>query len=80
MRKAFGLIGLGLLAGCANTGITPTTRADVPQAVWEHIPANTPVDSIRQGSQDGCYWYMHHGPLESILIPVRDDESVPVCL
>ena len=82
MKKAFVLMGLGLgLAGCvANTGSSPTSRDAVPQAVWDRIPASTPLNEIQQGRQDGCYWYLRHGPLETMLVPVRDVESVPVCI
>lgn len=68
------------LAGCVNTGITPTSRDQVPQAVWDRVPRGTPVDEIQQGTVDGCYWYLRHGPLETVWVPVRDLESVPICM
>tara|TARA_A100001391_G_scaffold159343_1_gene117883 strand:+ start:127 stop:315 length:189 start_codon:yes stop_codon:yes gene_type:complete len=51
-----------------------------PPIALDHIPADMPGESIRQGTVDGCYWYMHHGPWDSIQSPVRDEENVPVCL
>lgn len=70
---AFGFI--GLLAACQTTGRIPR---EVPPEVWERIPADTPTEEIRQGP-DGCFWYLRHGPLETVLVPVRDIESVPIC-
>lgn len=80
MRNVFVLIGLSVvLAACVTTGRTPGSRDAVPQVVWDRIPASTPIEEIRRGP-DGCYWYIRHGPLESLLVPVRDAESVPVCV
>jgi len=70
---------LALLGGCVNTGITPTSRDQVPQAVWDRVPPGTPVQEIQQGTVDGCYWYRRHGPLQTLWVPVRDIESVPIC-
>lgn len=70
---------LALLGGCVNTGITPTSRDQVPQTVWDRVPPSTPVQEIQQGTVDGCYWYLRHGPLETVWVPVRDIESVPIC-
>lgn len=80
MNKIVMLVGLAVgLAGCQNTGRAPATQDAVPQAVWDRIPADTPLTEIIQGREDGCYWYMHRGPLETQLIPVRDVESAPIC-
>jgi len=76
VAAAIVLTGLG---GCVNTGITPTSRDSVPQAVWNRVPPGTPVAEIQQGTVDGCYWYLRHGPLETVWVPVRDLESVPIC-
>ncbi|TBX27763.1 MULTISPECIES: hypothetical protein [Nioella] len=74
-----GIVALTALGGCVNTGITPTSRDQVPQAVWNRVPPGTPVQNIQQGTVDGCYWYLRHGPLETVWVPVRDIESVPIC-
>ena len=74
-----GILALTALGGCVNTGITPTSRDQVPQAVWDRVPRSTPVDEVMQGSVDGCFWYLRHGPLETVWVPVRDAESIPVC-
>ncbi len=66
------------LAACQTTGRTPSSRDSIPQAVWDRIPTSTPIEEIRQGP-DGCFWYLRHGPLETVLVPVRDIDSWPVC-
>ncbi len=66
------------LAACQSTGRVPTNRDAVPQAVWDRIPTSTPLEEMRQGP-DGCFWYLRHGPLETVLVPVRDLDSYPLC-
>ncbi|WP_071674639.1 hypothetical protein [Nioella nitratireducens] len=77
--NVIGIAGLcALLAGCVGTSSTPTSRDQVPQAVWARVPASTPLDELLQGP-DGCFWYLRYGPLETVWVPVRDEESIPVC-
>ncbi len=78
LRLATGAALILLLVGCQSTGRTPTSRDAIPATVWDRIPASTPVEEIRQGP-DGCFWYLRHGPLETVLVPVRDVDSIPVC-
>ena len=51
-----------------------------PPIALDHIPADMPGESIRQGTVDRCDRDRQHGPRDSRLIPVRDEENVPVCL
>ena len=66
------------LGGCVGTSTTPTSRDQVPALVWARVPGSTPLNELLQGP-DGCFWYLRHGPLETVWVPVRDSESIPVC-
>ena len=77
--KAALALGLVLtLSACVGTSTTPTSRDAVPAAVWDRVPASTPLEELLQGP-DGCFWYLRHGPLETVWVPVRDVETIPVC-
>jgi len=75
MKAALGLV--LTLSACVGTSTTPTNRDAVP-AVWDRVPASTPLEELLQGP-DGCFWYLRHGPLETVWVPVRDGETIPVC-
>ena len=75
--RAAGLA-LVFLGGCVGTSQVPTSRDEVPASVWAEIPASTPLEEIMRGP-DGCFWYLRHGPLETVWVVVRDIDSIPVC-
>ncbi|MEC3860166.1 hypothetical protein VK792_02615 [Mesobacterium sp. TK19101] len=71
------LIFLGL-AGCepvpgSGGGIT------VPESVSSIAAPFQDLTTARIRAEDGCYWYMHKGPVETTELPLRTTNGSPIC-
>lgn len=66
------------LAGC----YTPTPEGEVevlpPEVVALVAPGQDVSTARLQG--DGCYWYLHRGPVESTYIPLLTREDRMICV
>jgi hypothetical protein len=71
------LISLMALAGCAAP-----VAFDAPIILTEDIiallPAGQDISDVRE-LEDGCYWYLHYGPVEATYIPLLTTEGRGVC-
>ncbi|GAB4284291.1 MAG: hypothetical protein Kow0058_03390 [Roseovarius sp.] len=84
------LCALGLLAACAAPAATPPvdpTMAPEPPVLTELPPEvialaapNQDLSTVRLMPQDRCYWYMHQGPVETVLVPLRAHDGNLICL
>jgi hypothetical protein len=37
------------------------------------------LQSVRLQPEDGCYWYLHLGPVEATMLPLRTVNGRPIC-
>lgn len=51
----------------------------VPEAVTLLAAPGQDLSTARLLAEDGCYWYMHDGPVEQTLLPLRTSEGRPIC-
>ena len=73
-----------ILGACTTTdGMNGSATGDkappVPAAVAEIAAPYQDLTTARLRSEDGCYWYVHAGPVETTLIPLRTAQGNPIC-
>jgi hypothetical protein len=71
------LTALPLLAACAAPQ-DPTEGGAVPEQVTALAAPYQDLSTARL-REDGCYWYLHSGPVEATLLPLRTREGRPIC-
>ncbi|MEP2640925.1 hypothetical protein [Roseobacter sp.] len=68
------------LGACAETTLqNGAPIRNLPEAVVEIAGPNQDLSSVRLKEDDGCYWYLHSGPVEATLLPLRDASGRPIC-
>lgn len=79
------LIFLGLAAcepvpGTAGaTGATSQGFSTVPESVSSIAASYQDLSTARIRASDGCYWYIHRGPVENTELPLRTANGSPIC-
>ncbi len=73
-----------LLAGCAAVDVAPTDAdtgflEELPEGVLAVAAPYQNLRAVRISPEDGCYWYLHDGPVESTLLPLRTTQGNPIC-
>ncbi|MEQ9038956.1 MAG: hypothetical protein RIE24_11440 [Silicimonas sp.] len=72
-----------ILGACAAVGgpdgLSDDPDATLPEAVRSIAAPYQNLDTARLREEDGCYWYLHTGPVESTLLPLRTVEGRPIC-
>jgi len=73
-----GVIALLALAGC----VTPTPEGAVEVLATEVLGLIAPGQdpSTARLEPDGCYWYLHNGPVESVYIPLLTRDQRMICV
>ncbi|WP_417719793.1 hypothetical protein [Salipiger sp.] len=51
----------------------------VPESVSSIAAPFQDLTTARYRSKDGCYWYTHRGPVETVELPLRTDNGSPIC-
>ena len=54
-----------------------------PNVPEEVIAMAAPFQNARTARllpEDNCYWYLHAGPVETTLLPLRTREGRPICV
>ncbi len=74
-------IGFILVAGLVLGACTAPvgTVGNVPEAVATLAGPNQNLATARLLPEDGCYWYMHNGRVETTLLPLRTASGNPIC-
>ena len=73
-----------LFAGCAvpttsnNKGETGFIQK-LPDGVVAIAAPYQNLSTVRVLPEDGCYWYLHVGPVENTLLPLRTTDGRPIC-
>jgi len=77
--------GLLILSACATSQATDTSGGEpgfiqeLPEAVIAVAAPYQNLQAVRLLPEDGCYWYLHEGPVESTLLPLRTTKGNPIC-
>jgi hypothetical protein len=67
---------LGLSACVDGAG----TLAPLPEEVAALAAPAQDLSTARLLAEDGCYWYLHRGPVETTLLPLRTAKGSPICV
>ena len=52
----------------------------LPEQVAALAAPNQDLATARLRPEDNCYWYMHSGPVEDTLLPLRTTRGNPICV
>lgn len=70
-----------ILSGCtAAIGTEDTEPGTIPDQVVALAAPYQDVSTARLLPRDGCYWYLHQGPVETTLLPLRTIDGRPICV
>jgi hypothetical protein len=75
------IFGLALV-GCSETvsnSLDSGSLPPVPEQVTVLAAPNQNLATARLRPEDNCYWYMHSGPVETTLLPLRTSGGNPIC-
>jgi predicted small secreted protein len=69
-----------LLSGCTTVvGTGDNNSAAISEQVAALAAPYQDVSTARILPSDGCYWYLHEGPVEATLLPLRTAAGRPIC-
>ena len=71
------------LAGCAvppKEDNDPFRIGNIPESVAALAAPDQDLNAARLRPEDNCYWYMHSGPVEDTLLPLRTSGGNPICV
>jgi len=68
-----------VLAGCVSTTPQGQFEEALPEEVLALVAPGQDVNSVRLEG-DGCYWYLHHGPVESTYLPLLTRDQPMICV
>lgn len=78
VRNVLRLSVVALLGACTASGQLSGLGAASDEIVALAAP-NQNLEAIRLNPEDGCYWYLHEGPVENTLIPLRSKTGRRIC-
>lgn len=72
------------LGGCAASDVTTYAVpegmiGDIPEAVAALAAPGQDLSTARLRPEDGCYWYIYSGPVETTLLPLRTIDGSVIC-
>ncbi|MEJ6389043.1 hypothetical protein [Gymnodinialimonas ulvae] len=67
------------LAGCVATTPEGQFEEGLPEEVLALVGPGQDTSSVRLEA-DGCYWYLHRGPVESTYIPLMTRDQRMICV
>lgn len=71
-----------LVGACAPVGaeMAANGSGDIPESVVALAAPGQDLSTARLLPADNCYWYLHPGPVETTLVPLRAVGGGPICL
>lgn len=73
-------LALGACSESASNSQASTPLPPLPEQVAALAAPNQNLETARLRSEDNCYWYMHSGPVETTLLPLRTAGGNPICV
>jgi len=68
-----------LIACDETTTGTAGFITELPQSVVDLADPKQNLRQVKVLPEDGCFWYLHNGPVESTLLPLRTPAGAPIC-
>lgn len=77
------IIAAALALGACTTSFDEPSETNpigqLPEAVAAMAAPNQDLLTARVIPEDNCYWYLHAGPVETTLVPLRSPRGNPIC-
>lgn len=58
----------------------PGIAAELPEEIVAQLDPAQQLDTIRLFPEDGCYWYLWQGPVETTYLPLRTVDGRRICI
>ena len=77
--------GLLLLGACATAVPDDSAPGDsgildeVPESVRMLAAPSQDLTTVKLSPEDGCYYYLWNGPVETTFLPIRTPQGNPIC-
>lgn len=83
MTRTLPLLAVLALAACAAPTVddsgAPLPLEDLPEGLAEAAAPGQDLSNIIILPEDGCYWYLYVGPVETTRLPLRTPAGRPIC-
>ncbi|MFV2054749.1 hypothetical protein [Aliiroseovarius sp. YM-037] len=83
-KRSAVLLSIGLALGACSESLSNSQGSasfpPVPEQVAALAAPNQDIATARLRPEDNCYWYMHSGPVEDTLLPLRTAGGNPICV
>ena len=83
-RRSAILLFFGLALGACSESLSNSQGSGslppLPEQVAALAAPNQDLATARLRPEDNCYWYMHSGPVEDTLLPLRTSGGNPICV
>ncbi len=76
MRRMTALL---LTAGCVAAPLAETP-GELPPEVLAIVAPGQDLSTARLRPEDNCFWYVHRGPVETTMLPLRSLNGRTICL
>ncbi len=53
--------------------------AELSPSVAALAAPNQDLTAVQWRPEDGCYWYLYEGPVETLMVPLRADDGGKIC-
>lgn len=74
------VLALGACSESLSNSQGSASLPPVPEQVVALAAPNQDIATARLRPEDNCYWYMHSGPVEETLLPLRTAGGNPICI
>lgn len=72
-------LGLSACEPVPTAGGGASRAVTVPDSVSSIAAPYQDLSTARIRAEDGCFWYVHRGPVETTELPLRTIEGNPIC-
>ena len=70
---------LGACSTPFNDPVETSQARPLPEVVAAMAARDQDLQSARLVPENNCYWYLHAGPVETTLVPLRSFRGNPIC-
>lgn len=81
IRPAIAIFALCAMAACGAPVTQASLAGSSPLApsLRDLAAPYQDLDQVTLQADDNCYWYLHRGPVETTLLPLRDRTGRVIC-
>lgn len=79
LMAIFAMLSVGACTATGGSGAMRVGANALPEGVVARAAPWQDLTSAALLPADNCYWYLHQGPVETTMLPLRTVEGRPIC-